>query len=80
MSKFKYLRINSKSRIASKNMKPFLAEVLARTKDGDRINVLMRCNKDREDCVSLHSPFIFPTDPKSRDEILLSGGELSHPS
>ena len=29
-------------------------------KDGDRINAPMKCNLDREDCVSLRSPFILP--------------------
>ena len=31
-----------------------------RDKDDDRINVLMKCNLDREDCVSLRPPFILP--------------------
>ena len=35
---------------------------------------------EREDRLRLEYPTFFPTDPKSRDEILLSGGELSHPS
>ena len=49
-----------------------------RDHDGDRINAPMKCNLDREDCVSLQSPSSYPT-LESRDEILLSGGELSHP-
>ena len=35
---------------------------------------------EREDRLRLEYPTFFPEDPKSRDEILLSGGELSHPS
>ena len=35
---------------------------------------------EREDRLRLEYPTFFPTDPKSWDEILLSGGELSHPS
>ena len=35
---------------------------------------------EREDHLRLEYPALFPEDPKSRDEILLSGGELSHPS
>ena len=35
---------------------------------------------EREDRLRLEYPIFFPEDPKSRDEILLSGGELSHPS
>ena len=35
---------------------------------------------EKEDCLRLEYPTFFPIDPKSRDEILLSGGELSHPS
>src|SRR3954466_11254543 len=35
---------------------------------------------EREDRLRLEYPAFFPTDPKSRDEILLSGGELSHPT
>ena len=31
-----------------------------RDNDGDRINVLMKGNLDREDCVRLRSPFILP--------------------
>ena len=35
---------------------------------------------EREDRLRLEYPAFFPEEPKSRDEILLSGGELSHPS
>ena len=35
---------------------------------------------EREDRLRLEYPTFFPEDPKSRDEILLSGGELSHPN
>ena len=35
---------------------------------------------EREDRLRLEYPTFFPEDSKSRDEILLSGGELSHPS
>ena len=35
---------------------------------------------EREDRLRLEYPDLFPEEPKSRDEILLSGGELSHPS
>ena len=35
---------------------------------------------EREDRLRLEYPALFPTTSKSRDEILLSGGELSHPS
>ena len=28
--------------------------------DGDRINVPMKCNLDREDCASLRFPFTLP--------------------
>ena len=34
---------------------------------------------EREDRLRLEYPALFPTTSKSRDEILLSGGELSHP-
>lgn len=34
---------------------------------------------EREDRLRLEYPTFFPTDPESRDEILLSGGELSQP-
>ena len=39
-------------------------------KDGDQINVLMKCTLDRDDCVSLRAPSSYPT-PESRGEILL---------
>ena len=38
--------------------------------DGDRINVLMKGNLDREDCVRLRPPSSYPT-LESRDEILV---------
>ena len=38
--------------------------------DGDRINVPMKCNLDREDCASLRSPSPYPT-LESRDEIFV---------
>ena len=38
--------------------------------DGDRINVLMKGNLDREDCVRLRSPSSYPT-LESRVEILV---------
>ena len=41
-----------------------------RDKDGDRINVPMKCNLDREDCVRLRSPQSYPT-LESRVEILV---------
>ena len=34
---------------------------------------------EREDRLRLEYPTLFPTNPESRDEILLSGGELSQP-
>ena len=34
---------------------------------------------EREDRLRLEYPALFPTTSKSQDEILLSGGELSHP-
>ena len=34
---------------------------------------------EREDRLRLEYPALFPATSKSRDEILLSGGELSHP-
>ena len=39
-----------------------------RNKDGDRINILMKCTLDREDCVSLRPPSSYPT-LESWDEI-----------
>ena len=33
---------------------------IRRDKDGDLINAFMKCNLDREDYVSLYSPFILP--------------------
>ena len=50
-----------------------LARVLRarlRDNDGDRINVLMKGNLDREDCVRLGSPSSYPT-LESRAEILV---------
>ena len=35
---------------------------------------------EREDRLRLEYPAFFAEEPKSQDEILLSGGELSHPS
>ena len=37
MPKCKYLWLVQKSKMASKNMKPFLAEVLAKTKGGEHL-------------------------------------------
>ena len=34
---------------------------------------------EREDRLRLEYPTFFPSTPESRDEILSSGGELSHP-
>ena len=34
---------------------------------------------EREDRLRVEYPTLFPTTSESRDEILLSGGELSHP-
>ena len=31
-----------------------------RENDGERINVQLKCNLDREDCTSLRSPFTLP--------------------
>ena len=41
-----------------------------RDKDGDRNNVPMKCNLDREDCTSCVPPSPYPT-LESRDEILV---------
>ena len=40
-------------------------------KDGDRVNVLMKCNLDREDYVSLCLLFLFTSRLESRAEILV---------
>ena len=41
-----------------------------RDNDGDRINVPMKCNLNREDCTSCVPPSPYPT-LESRDEILV---------
>ena len=49
-------------------------------KDDDRTNVLMKCNMDREDCVSFRVPSVFlPHVMNLRTRFLFSRGELSHP-
>ena len=51
-----------------------------RDNDGDRINNLMRCNLDHEDCVKPCFPFVFsPHVLNLGTRFLYSGGELSHP-
>ena len=42
-----------------------------RDKDGDRINVLMKCNLDREVCVSVVPPCLLTSRLESRGEILV---------
>ena len=66
---------------------PFLLVVMldvvlkarCRDKDDDRINVLMKCNLDREDCVSLCPSVFLPHDLNLGTRFLFSGAELSHP-
>ena len=42
-----------------------------RDKDGDRVNVLMKCNLDREDRASLRPLCLLTSRLESRDEILV---------
>ena len=65
---------------------PFLSFVMLvgvlrarhRDNDGDRINVLIKCNLEREDCVSC-VPLYLTLRLNLGTRFLFSGGELSHP-
>ena len=48
--------------------------------DDDRIKVLMKCNLDREDCASLHSPFTLAYAWISRRDFCLVGVSCHIPS